>query len=557
VDDYYNLGTFGRVVTTDSAEAQRWFDRGLGWCYAFNRGEAVRCFRQAIEHDDACALAHWGVAYASGAYYNRLWVDFAQEERETVIVTCREEIDAALARMDNATPIEQALIRALHQSFHANALLGEDDFIIWNDIYAAGMRQVYAAYPDDLDVCCLCAEALISRTPWLLWDLHTGQPADGADTLEAIALLERGMALAEAKGVAHPGLPHLYIHTMEMSPHPEKALRAADSLREMITDAGHLLHMPSHIDVLCGHYYEAVVANSRAIAADNKFLQRQGSVDPYTLYRAHDYHFKLYAAMFLGQFRPAIEAADEMIATIPEELLRSFDGHPADSLEGYIPARMHVLVRFGKWDEIVAEPLPADQTLYCVTTAMIHYAKGVAHASSGHIAEAEEAQATFRSACAVVPESRMLFSNKCEDLLVIAEEMLAGEIDYRKGDFDGAFAHLRQAVAMDDALPYAEPWGWMQPVRHALGALLLEQDRVEEAEAVYRADLGLDSTLTRPSQHPDNIWSLHGFVECLHKLGKHAEAAIFQPRLDLAVARADVEISASCYCRIGADDCCD
>lgn len=556
MDDYYDLGTYSWPVTTASPEAQGWFDRGLIWCYAFNRGEAVRCFRQAIEYDDACALAHWGVAYASGAYYNRVWADFAQEERESVIATCREEIDAAFALMDNAALVEQALIRALHDSFDASALLSEDDFIVWNDTYAAEMRQVYAAFPDDLDVCCLCAEALISRTPWLLWDLQTGQPAEGADTLEAIAILERAMALAEARNIAHPGLPHLYIHALEMSPYPERALRAADSLREMIPDAGHLLHMPSHIDVLCGHYYEAVVANARAIVADHKYLERQGAVDPYTLYRAHDYHFKLYAAMFLGQFRPAIEAADEMIATIPEELLRSLDGQPADSLEGYIQARMHVLVRFGRWDEIVAEPLPADQTLYCVTTAMIHYAKGVAHAASGRIAAAEKAQTAFRAASAAVPESRMLFNNKCEDLLAIAGEMLAGEIDYRKGHFDSAFAHLRQAVQMDDSLPYAEPWGWMQPVRHALGALLLEQGRVAEAEAVYRADLGLDGALIRPSQHPDNIWSLHGFVECLHKLGKHDEAAIFQPRLNLARARADANIGASCFCRVGVDDCC-
>lgn len=557
MNDYYDLGDYSRPVSTDSLEAQRWFDRGLIWCYAFNRGEAVRCFRRAIEYDDSCALAHWGVAYAAGAYYNRVWADFAQEERESVSTICREEIDVALARMENASPVEQALIRALHRSFQASALLDEDDFVLWSDTYAAEMRQVYAVYPDDLDVCSLCAEALISRTPWQLWDLQRGQPAEGADTLEAIRLLERGMALADARKIAHPGLPHLYIHALEMSPHPERALRAADSLREMIPDAGHLLHMPSHIDVLCGHYYEAVVANTRAIVADRKFLQRQGAMDPYTLYRAHDYHFKLYAAMFLGQFRPAIEAADEMIATIPEDLLRAYDGLPADSLEGYIPARMHVLVRFGKWDEIVAEPLPDDPILYCVTTAMIHYAKGVAHAASGRVAKAEQAQSAFRSACAAVPESRMLFNNKCVDILAIAREMLAGEIDYRTGHFDSAFAHLRQAVAMDDSLPYAEPWGWMQPVRHALAALLLEQNRVVEAEAVYRADLGLDATLNRPSQHPENVWSLHGFVECLHKLGKHDEAAIFQPRLDLAVARADVEINASCYCRTGNDTCCD
>jgi tetratricopeptide (TPR) repeat protein len=153
-----------------------------------------------------------------------------------------------------------------------------------------------------------------------------------------------------------------------------------------------------------------------------------------------------------------------------------------------------------------------------------------------------------------VPDTRYVFNNKCLDILAIAAEMLNGEIEYRKGNYDVAFAHLRQSVALDDNLPYDEPWGWMQPARHALGALLLEQNRVDEAVQVYRADLGLDNTLSRASQHPDNVWSLHGYVECLHKLGQHAEVAMMQPRLDLALARADAGINASCFCRVG-DSC--
>ena len=419
------------------------------------------------------------------------------------------------------------------------------------------MREVYAAFPDDLDVSALFAEAMINRTPWQLWDLKSGEPAQGADTLEAVAVLEQALRLIDERGEApHPGVLHMYIHTMEMSPHPERALRACDALRDLVPDAGHLLHMPSHIDVLCGHYYAGMVANSRAILADRKYLEREGPLNFYTLYRSHNYHFKLYAAMFLGQYRPALEAANELIATIPEELLRVTTPPMADWLEGFVAMKVHVLVRFGRWQEILDEPLPDDPELYSVTTAMLHYAKGVAHA-------ARRADSCRRSRAATLRWTRSpgcrrpatSSTTHARTFSAIAAAMLHGEIEYRKGNHDSAFAHLRQAVELDDNLPYDEPWGWMQPARHALGALLLEQGRVEEAAQVYRADLGLDNTLSRASQHPDNVWSLHGYVECLHRLGKHAEAASAQTRLDLAMARADVEIRSSCFCRVG-DRCC-
>ena len=383
------------------------------------------------------------------------------------------------------------------------------------------------------------------------------EPAAGADSLEAVDVLERAMRLlAERGGEPHPGVLHMYIHTIEMSPHPERALRACDALRDLVPDAGHLRHMPSHIDVLCGHYYEGLVSNSKAIAVDRKFLEREGLKNFYTSYCSHDFHFKIYAAMFLGQYRPALEAAQGLVATVPEELLRIKSPPMADWLEGFVAMKMHVLVRFGKWQAIFDEPLPADQELYCVTTAMILYAKGVAYAANGQVPAAEAERQRFYEAFARVPDTRYTFNNKCIDILAVAAEMLDGEIAYRKGEHDRAFAHLRKAVELDDNLPYDEPWGWMQPARHALGALLLEQGRVAEAEQVYRADLGLDETLSRPSQHPENVWSLHGYVECLHRLDKHAEAAAMQTRLDLALARADVEISASCFCRVG-DACCE
>jgi tetratricopeptide (TPR) repeat protein len=229
----------------------------------------------------------------------------------------------------------------------------------------------------------------------------------------------------------------------------------------------------------------------------------------------------------------------------------------ADWLEAFVPLRVHVLVRFGRWDELIAEPLPDDQALYCTTTATIHYGRGVAHAAKGHLAQARAEREAFAAAYARIPESRYLFNNTSRDILAVAQAMLDGEIDYRAGRFDEAFEHLRRAIELDDSLPYDEPWGWMQPTRHAYGALLLEQGRVEEAAAVYAADLGLDPELSRSSQHPGNVWSLHGYHECLQRLRRTTEAVIIGQQLTLAAARADVPINASCACRLDvADDCC-
>jgi tetratricopeptide (TPR) repeat protein len=455
----------------------------------------------------------------------------------------------ALARLDGASAVEQALIRTLTHRYPSNT--PADNFNIWNDAYAHAMREVYRAFPDDLDVGSLFAEALMNLTAWALWDLKTGEPAEGASTMEAVEVLEKAMAaIKQAGGEPHPGLLHMYIHLMEMSPHPERALRAADALRDLVPDAGHLQHMPTHIDVLCGHYQTVVTSNSRAIAADRKFMQREGPINFYSLYRCHNYHFKLYGAMFLGQYQPALDAANEMVATLPEELLQVQVPPMADWLEGFVPMKQHVLIRFGKWQDIIEQPLPDNPELFCVTTAMLHYAKTIAFATTGDVAAAEAEKQRFEAAVQRVPDTRYVFNNTCLDILAVAAEMLNGELEYRKGNFDQAFAHLRQAVALDDNLPYDEPWAWMQPARHALGALLLEQGRVEEAEAVYRADLGLDNTLSRACQHPDNVWSLHGLHECLRRLNKTSEADMIKLRLDLAMARADVPIQASCYCRL-------
>ncbi|MES5819925.1 hypothetical protein [Streptomyces sp. RG80] len=556
--DYdYDLGTHTRTVTTTSAEAQLWFDRGLVWTYAFHHEEAVACFEAAAAADPDCAMAYWGLAYALGPNYNKPWEFFDGEDLRRTVERTHAAVEAAHEKAEaGATPVERALIGALRARYpQAEAV---EDCSVWNAPYADRMRAVHELAPDDLDIAALYADALMNLTPWQLWNLRTGEPEKGARTLEAKAVLDRATATDE--GLAHPGILHLYIHLMEMSPTPETALPVADRLRGLVPDAGHLQHMPTHLDVLCGDYRRVVSDNGTAIVADEKYRARAGAMNFYTLYRSHDYHFRIYGAMFLGRSRIALDTAAELEASVPEELLRVQSPPMADWLEGFLAMRVHVLIRFGRWADILRLPVPTDPELYSVTTAMRHYARGVALSATGRIEEAEAERLLFREAVTRVPESRMLFNNNtCADILAIASAMLDGELEYRKGDFEAAFAALERSIALDDNLPYDEPWGWMQPTRHAYGALLLERGRVAEAEAVYRADLGLDDTLPRAAQHPGNVWALHGFHECLVRLGKTGEARIVAQQLKIAVAQADVPIEASCFCRLdraSGEDCC-
>lgn len=539
---YFELGSYSRSVATRSKDAQLWFDRGLVWVYAYNHEEAVACFERALRHDSACLMGWWGIAYAVGPNYNKAWEAFEADEKVSSLAKAHEALAAARRLLDDALPVERALVEALARRYPENAEI--ESFEFWNAAYAEAMRQVYRDHPGDLDVTALFAEALMNRTPWKLWDLQSGKPAAGADTLEAKTILENIFA-SDSAAWDHPGLLHMYIHLMEMSPQPELALRHGDRLSGLVPDAGHLLHMATHIDVLCGDYYNTMRRNSRAIQADRKFLEKEGPDNFYTIYRCHNYHFKIYGAMFLGQPEPAVEAADELIANLPETILRPL----ADWFEGFVGMKQHVLIRFGMWDAILGQELPENTELYCVTTAMLRYARTVAFSAKGDVANAEAERQAFMAAFDLVPETRMIFNNTCRDILSVAEQMMLGELEYRKGNHDRAFAHLRRSVELDDTLPYDEPWGWMQPTRHALGALLLEQNRLDEAEAVYRADLGLDTTLSRACQHPQNVWSLHGLHECLVRRGETVELPHIRQQLRRAQARASMPIRASCYCR--------
>jgi tetratricopeptide (TPR) repeat protein len=542
---YFDLGPYSRKITTSSPEAQLWFDRGLNWLFGFNHGEAIKCFKRALDYDLECAMAHWGVAYASGPNYNLPWVRYDPHGRQLALSASYDAMQGALAHAPKASVVERAMIEALPARYPQREAI--DDMAPWDKAYTAEMRRVFNAFPDDLDVRSVFAEAIMNETPWQMWDLRSGKPA-GAGTEDCRAVLEDAFDRMPSAW-DHPGLLHLYVHLMEMSPFPQRALRAGDRLRDIVPGSGHLIHMPTHLDVLCGHYRDVLVYNQKALAADRKFLAYSDDPGVYLVYVIHNFHFAIYGAMFLGQYTPAIAAADELIATIPEKVLRIQSPPMADFLEGYLTMKQHVLVRFGKWRDIIAQQVPVDGDLYCSNLAMIHYAKAVAHSALGNVADAEAEKALFTAAMSRVPESRRVHNNKVVNLLGVAEAMLNGELDYRKGDHDNAFTHLRRSVELSDALPYDEPWGWMQPPRHALGALLLEQGRIEEAEAVYRSDLGLDGKLSRACQHPDNVWSLHGLHECLISRGEKVEAALIAQRLDLAQARAEIPIRASCFCR--------
>ncbi|PKX89156.1 tetratricopeptide repeat protein [Aspergillus novofumigatus IBT 16806] len=530
-DEYYDLGSFGRKITTSSPDTQTWFNRGLSWVYAFNHVEGAYCFEQAIANDPSCAIAYWGLAYAVGPNYNKPWDRFDREDLKNCMKRAYEASRKAKEHANNANPIEQGLIEAIQSRFQS-----------------ASPPILRSTFGDDLDVAALYADALMNQTPWALWDLFTGEPNPKAATMEVKMVLER--ALTQKGSDKHPGLLHLYIHYIEMSPNPELGINVADQLRDLMPDAGHIHHMPTHLDILIGDWRRSIASNYKATLADDKYVRRAGPYNFYTFYRLHDYHSLIYAAMLSGKLNTALDAVDRMEASVPEDVLQIESPPMADWLENFMSIRLHVMVRFGMWEALKQMELPKDSELYRVTTATTHYAKGVAYAATGDVDGALEQRELFQQTCARVPETRRVYNSKCTQTLAVAAAMLDGEIEYRRQNCDKAFEHLRESIELDDKLPYSEPWSWMQPSRHAYAALLLEQGHIEEAAKVYRADLGLDDTLIRPRRHPNNVWSLQGYHECLTRLGRREEAAVIEPAVKLALAVADIPIKSSCFCRL-------
>jgi tetratricopeptide (TPR) repeat protein len=552
MDPYFNLGNHSFPISTNSEQAQLWFDRGLGWCYGFNHEEATRCFQNSMTEDPTCAMAYWGIAYANGAFYNKPWNWYGEFERGPTIKTCHDACQTALQLGSNNTPLEQLLIHALCQKFPADPSTSIEILEQAEESYASSMREVLKYSPDHLDIICLTAEALMNLNRWQLWDIRSGTHTLGAHTAEAYQILEHGLALSEHQ---HPGILHLYIHVVEMSPTPEDGLKVAHQLRRVKTDSGHLVHMATHIDMLCGHYKQAVASNNRAIELDLEYLALRGTEEFYLISCLHNYHMKMSAAMFLGQFTPAMEASIGARAIANSNLFKGDRRYLATTLEGYYSASVHVLVRFGRWQTIIDEGMPETNTtagnnaIYQVTTILLHYAKAIAHAALGKHAAANHHRLQFEQLSASVPDWHVMANNPTCNILAVARAMMNGEVEYHAGNHAMGYDFLRQASQLSDQLEYSEPWPWMHPPRHALGALLLEQGHVDEAIEHYRDDLGIGNRLPRCLQHPDNIWALHGYVECLKRQGLAAEVQPYQLRLDHAISEADSDIQSSCCCR--------
>lgn len=516
---YGDLSKYHREITAKSDEAQDYFDQGLALYYGFNHEAAIKSFQQVIALDSNCAMAWWGQAISAGPNINNPAMDSLAK------VLAWETVLKAQSHTQHATDLEKGLINALSKRY---AWPAPENRKPLDSAYADAMREVYRAYPADPDVGALFADALMNLRPWDYWTF-SGGPNPGTE--EIIEVLEHVLG----SNPDHPGACHFYIHTMEASPYPERALAAADSLRNRIPGAGHLVHMPSHIDIRLGHYTAAIQANQKAIIADSTWVQSGGF---YTIYRAHNYHFLTYAAMFNGQKDIALRAAYSVPDQIPVELVRAFP----DFLDGFYAVPTHVLVRFGMWEEILAQQKPPDD--FYLADAFWHYGRVVAFSALGRVDEAIIEYDSLEIAYARVPESRLVGNNTGLTVLDIGLYMAKGEMEYRKGNYSEAFDYLRKAVQKDDSLKYDEPWGWMMPVRHALGALLLEQGLFTEAEEVYKEDLAL---------HPANGWALKGLATIYHMVGNQEEAMKTDALFSQAWSSSDIAIKASCYCSKGVE----
>lgn len=514
------IGEWARKVSTDSEEAQRYFDQGLNLLFAFNHDEASRSFRQATELDPGCAMAWWGLAYAQGPHINRPVV-----EAEAAAIAL-EAIRKAREGSSLASGVERGLIEALAKRCVSNP---PEDRASIDRAYAEAMQALRKNHPDDADVGAFAVESLMNLRPW---DLYTqeGEPQPGTATI--VEQLERLLKQAPD----HPLANHLYIHAVEASKDPGRGLEAANRLRGLQPGLSHNVHMPSHIDVRLGHWKEAEESNQKAIEADRKFLSKRRDPGFYGLYIAHNYHMLSYAAMMRGTSKTAINAVDEMKERMPADWARK---HAAIA-DGYLIMPLEVRLRFGRWEEVLEAPEP--ESSFPLARSLWRYARAVAFAAQGQVEEAETERAAFEVERLRVPEGWVFGNNKAEDLLAIAERFMAGEIWFRAGRQEEGIGELSVAAELQDCLRYSEPPDWILPVRHALGAALLQANRVEEAEKVYRDDL---------ERQPENGWSLFGLARCLELQGKEEEHRKVIGRWREVWKDADVSLSSSCFCLPG------
>jgi len=508
-----HLGTHHVPITTTSEQAQRAFDQGIRLIYAFNHAEAIRSFEEALRHDPEAAMAYWGIAYALGPNINAP-MDKLQAPRAV------EAIKKAKALDKQATPRERAYIEALGRRYSASK---KADQKALDRAYAKAMRDVARRFPDDLDAATLSAEALMDVRPWDYWT-KDGKPQPG--TQEIVSLLEGVLK----QNPDHPGACHYYIHAVEASPEPQRALPCADRLPELMPGAGHIVHMPAHIYMRVGHYGKAAELNRHAADVDQAYLKERRSGGLYSmLYIPHNLHF-LWAALTMdGRSRESIQAARELAQVF------SFDqARQAPELEFYTPTVSLALVRFGEWSSVLQESAPPDDLVFA--TGIWRFARGLALTRLGRLDEAENERLQLATLEAGLRAERLVDLNSPKVLLKIAGHVLAGELAAARGTLDSAVKELKQAVILEDGLVYTEPSNWYAPVRQYLGALLLADGRSVEAEAVYREDL---------QRHPENGWSLFGLGAALRVQKKGQDVASIEQRFLKAWARADVVLTSS------------
>lgn len=517
------IGQFHRPVTTKSPQAQRYFNQGLALLFSFDHDNAIRSFQEAARLDPECAMAWWGVALASGPHIN---FPIVPPPRAALASAA---LGQAAKHSVNASPVEQALIAAQAQRY---ADPQPADRKPLDEAYAAAMRAVWKKFPQDADAGALFAEAMMDLRPWDLWQAD-GSPQPG--TAEIVATLAAVRKIAPR----HPFALHLTIHTLEASPAPVHAAEAADQLRSLQPGLGHLMHMPSHIDVLLGHWQKAIEANTHAVAADKATRDRFGSPRGFLwLYFGHNRHMLAFAAMMTGRSELALSQMNALLAELPAD--EAWQKDWGFILDYFGPMRMEALVRFGRWDEVLALPEPPETRP--ISRAMRHAARAIAYAAKAQPAAARIEQQAFATARTKVPAEAFFGNNAASTILDVAEAMVDGEILLREGKDEEGIARLREAVRRESLVRYDEPPDWIIPVRHALGAALMNLGRYKEAEQVFREDL---------KKWPDNGWSLFGLGRTLQHLGREAEAAPVLKKFKETWAHADFELTSSCLCLPG------
>jgi tetratricopeptide (TPR) repeat protein len=517
---YAGLGSFHRQVTTTVPQAQAYFDQGVRLLWAFNHDEAARSFAYAATLDPRCASCYWGLALALGPNYNFRSMDGARAH------VALEALARARAAGPGTTPVEQALIAALAVRVPGTAL-GHDNIVAVLSAYADAMQAVAQDYPKDLDVQTLYAESLITIDPWHQWTAD-GKP--GAHTREAQRTLEAVLRAAPAQ----PGANHYYIHLMEASPHPEAALGSAERLRGMMPAAGHLEHMPAHIFQRVGRYEDAAAANRAGIAADQAYLRGTAPPDYYPMYLRHNYEFLAYAAAMAGRKAETLAAVQGYRSVVQDypDAMSSMHGAAED------PRQYGALVRFGLWDELLAQ-LPPDRELQDAYGGYL-FGRGVALAARGRLEEARATLGELQALAAAVPADK----EGLRSTLAVATPIVAARIAASEYRSDEAVGLLSEAVAAEDRQPYQEPARWFFPARHLLGAQLLEAGRAAEAERVYQEDL---------RRNPANGWALYGLAAALKAQGKAPAAARVAREFSGAWRFADVRLVASAFWFAGPD----